>query len=152
AIEQPLRQMAPQIRKEVEANPLSRVWRYMSLAAAAILVVALAWGLRPIKQPRPTAPLSIVRNYTELARVEPPAYQAAVTRGVETPAEQKFHQAMESYGKKDYKAAIAGLQESIGLNPTNDAAHFFLGSCYAIFTSPAEAIPELEPIANGSSP
>jgi TolA-binding protein len=84
-----------------------------------------------------------------LARIEPPAYEAAASADVAP----EFRAAMENYRKRDYAGAIAGLRAAVQAEPQSAEAHFYLAICLLMTNDRAGGIQELQAvIAAGSAP
>jgi tetratricopeptide (TPR) repeat protein len=153
AVQQPLRSMAGEIRQEIPPQRRSASWIWAGAAIAATLLVAavLSYSYRPAPPVQGTIP-SQSRQLTELARMDPPAYSAAVLRGAESTAESQFREAMQAYSRHDYRPAITGLQTALRLDPTADAARFFLGASYLLSGDPQAGTRELQMVSAGHSP
>jgi hypothetical protein len=166
AIAGPLRDMAPEIRREMAHEmaresvvtmppPRSRGWAGAAAIAAGVLVVVGVSLLPRMDVPAPvSAPVVAKRDagLTELARLDPPAYAAPDFRGAETTAETRFREAMSAYLQRDYERAIGGLKSSLALDPTAAAPRFFLGACELLTGRNAEGIRDLEQAAASGSP
>ena len=155
AIQEPLREMAPQIRAEMGAGRASRarqgrpwwMWASAGIGAAAAAAMVAFLALPPaVKAPAPPVVRQRTIDYSLLARLDPPAYTPPVMRGVETPAERAFREAMTSYQQRDWPRAIAGLKTATALDPASAPAHFFLGTSCLLNGTPHEGVAELERI------
>jgi hypothetical protein len=145
-----LREMAPQIRREMRPSPARRwLWIAAPVAAMALLLVFANINKGP-KTPAPIA--SKTGDFTYLAKLEPPAYNAPTLRGVESPAQGKFREAMTFYQSRDWSHAIDGLNTSLGLDPNAPAPRFFLGASYLMAGNPRQGVAELERVAKMDSP
>jgi tetratricopeptide (TPR) repeat protein len=116
-------------------------WALASAAMVTIVVAALIMWAAVSTLPR-IAELSA--ELAELARIEPPYYEAIRLRGVYDQAQQTFRTAMESYAAGDYAAAAPGLEEAADLDPSSPNISFFLGACYLLTERIPEGITELE--------
>jgi tetratricopeptide (TPR) repeat protein len=145
AVKEPLRAMAPEIRRELP--PARRIATWMWLAAAAATVLIGLAAVRFAGQPAPP-----VAQLAGLARFEPPTYSPPVLRGVESKLEAQFREAMVAYSRRDYRQAITGLHSALALDPGSDAARFFLGACYLLTGDAASGTRELRAVAAGHSP
>jgi anti-sigma factor RsiW len=149
AIETPLRDAAPAIRREIA--PSRRTWVWAGAGIAAMLAVALV--TRNARQPLSTPPPA--NAYVELAslvRLEPAAYEETTLRGVETPGEALFRKAMRAYRNRDWTVATEGLRSSLKKDPEAAAPRFFLGVTLLLSGQPAHAVKELATVAAGTSP
>jgi hypothetical protein len=159
AIEKPLRAMDAAIRAEIQSEGLqfrkrttavrSEIWTWGAATMAAALVLGAAlWfsgaGRQPVANPE-TA--SLDAPWTDLGRLDPPAYAVPVLRGMETGAELQFLEAMKSYQTRDYPAAISGLQASLNADSNAVAPRFFLGASYLLAGRSGEGISELTKVA-----
>jgi len=153
AIQEPLREMAPQIRDEMRPRGASRpgqsrpwwVWAGAGIGAAAAAAVVAFLALPPaVKAPAPPLVPQRTVDYTLLARLDPPAYTPSAMRGGQTPAERAFREAMTAYQQRDWPRAIAGLTAALARDPGSAPAHFFLGASYLLNGTPREGIAELE--------
>jgi len=133
-----------------------RMWVWTpAFAAVALLLVAGIWWSSARKQvpsqvsslpsnvsPEVTAQTQpnspVAATLEELARVQPPAYNAVVLRGAEDEAQQAFRDAMQRYVKGDYAKAIPGLQDAVKADPNTARFNFYLGVCY-LLTDQTEA-------------
>jgi hypothetical protein len=150
AVERPLRDAAPRIRREIEARRTGRVWAAAAIAAA--LVVALGIGL--MRRPAADRPHAVVavRQLPALANLEPAAYEETPMRGVPTRAETLFREAMRHYQARDWVAASEGLRASLQQDAASPAPRFFLGISLMLAGRIAEGAHELDAVASGGSP
>jgi TolA-binding protein len=152
AIQQPLRSMAEEIRAEIPQprRNIGWIWAGAGIAAALLIAAGLTYSDRGT--PSPTNPIAGQRRQlAELAKMDPPSYAAPVLRGVDSRAESQFREAMQAYSRHDYRQATTGLQAALSLDPTSDAARFFLGACYLLTGDPATGTRELSVVAGGHS-
>jgi hypothetical protein len=150
AVERPLRDAAPRIRREIEARPARRFWAAAAIAAALIVVLGIGFLRRPVAE-RPHA-VAAVRQLPALANLEPAAYEETPMRGVPTRAQTLFREAMRQYEKRDWRAASEGLRASLQQDASAPAPRFFLGLSLMLAGRIAEGTRELEAIASGGSP
>jgi tetratricopeptide (TPR) repeat protein len=103
---------------------------------------------------RKKSPVAVSRtpDFTLLAKLDPPAYNAPVLRGLDSPAENWFRQAMTAYAAHDWPHAIEGLQRSLELDSKPPAPRFFLGASYLLAGNAQAAAAELERMASVDSP
>jgi tetratricopeptide (TPR) repeat protein len=144
-----LREMAPEIRREMQpAKPARRwLWIALPLAAAAMFAFTLVdWA------PKPKVAVSSTPDYTLLAKLDPPAYHAPTLRSVPAPAQTKFRDAMTAYQAHDWSRAIEGLKASLELDSAAAAPRFFLGASYLLSGNPQAAAIELAQVATSDSP
>jgi FimV-like protein len=128
-------------------------WWWMALATAAIVTIAVAAILMWTVATAPPTVAELSPELAELAKIEPPYYEAIRLRGVYDEAQQTFRSAMEHYAAGDYTGAIPGLQEAADLDPSSPNISFFLGACYLLTDRIPEGITELEhTIALGDTP
>jgi TolA-binding protein len=131
-----------------------------ALAAAAILVLAVrgieepappttsATGTREAELPSEPAP-----DLRQLSAIEPPRFTPPRLRSVEGEARRVFVEAMRSYERGDYAAAVPGLEAAVRADPAYPAAHFFLGVCSLQLDQPADAMRHLRDVVRlGESP
>lgn len=154
AIAPALREAAPAIRREMPAAPSRARWIGGFAAIAAGIVVLAGVSLIPRESERAPATVASIHevDLTQLAKLDPPAYEAPVLRGIETPAEQRFHEAMQAYLRRDYANAIAGLRDSLRLDPNAAAARFFLGASELMDGEQVAGVTDLQVVASGASP
>jgi tetratricopeptide (TPR) repeat protein len=151
-------------------------WMWTWAPAMAVLLVAVSVGLwlrpmsdvplPPAPQPSPaeptrppdqpvTPPPAVpppAPTLAELARVDPPVYRASRLRGADE-ATARFEEAMAQYQKRNWAAAIPGLQAASKSDPEAAHALFFLGVSHLLTGQPRLAIAELgRTIALGESP
>ena len=150
-----LREMAPRIRQEMKPQRPVRRWFWIAIpvAAMAALIIAIP-SLDVMRKKSPTAApaVSETPDFTLLAKFDPPAYQAPMLRGVDSPAESRFRGAMSAYLAHDWPHAIEGLQRSLELDSKAPAPRFFLGASYLLAGNPQAASAELERSASVDSP
>lgn len=136
--------------------PAPTAWRWTAaLATAALVIVAvlgIRWGMRPGSTPPPpsaqmaqSAPSG--PSLVELARFDPPMYTPPLLRGVQDDATRSFRAAMKRYQQGRYDLAIAGLSETVRLNPKDAGAIFFLGVSYLLSGQTDRGIPVLQKCA-----
>ena len=111
-------------------------------------------------RPKPQEPRATTRadgcaklSLEQLARVEPPRYEAPRLRSTPDEATARFQRGMGHYRKADYAAAVGDLRAAAELDP--DAAHirFFLGISHLMLGQDDAAIDRLRAtIALGDSP
>ena len=156
AIAEPLRQRESAIRQEIRARKTTPRWLWAGAAIAAALVIGLAIERSPSlpgkDSPKAHVTAPALRNWTELARLDPPAYQPSTLRAAGSKAETQFQTAMEAYLRRDYPQAIAGLRASLELGPDAAAPRFFLGACDVLTGDTAGGVREWERVASGDSP
>jgi len=159
AIDKPLRDMEAAIRAEIRpaVRPFRiRIWAGAGIAAALLVTVAAWFGNSEGRHAKPEvashAPSAPLAGLAELARVDPPAYAASATRGIDTKAESQFLNAMKLYEARDYPGAIAGLRASLASDPDSAPTRFFLGACYLLTGHSGEGISALRAVAAGDSP
>lgn len=118
-----------------ERPPRWTTWRWVGLAAAAVLVlVVLMW-------PSLTGPpASGVAPLAQLAKVEPPRYIPKSLRSAESEAELRYREAMAEYQKGRFAEAIPGLEAALDLDPELTPARFFLGATYLMEGEAGRAI------------
>jgi tetratricopeptide (TPR) repeat protein len=147
-----LREMAPQIRGEMSPPAPARRWLWIAvpLVASILIFAVITVNRTPQLPPRQVA--SHPQDLSLLARLDPPAYNAPSLRGLPTPAQTKFHDAMTAYQNHDWQAAIAALQGSLDLDPAPAAPRFFLGASYLLGGDARSAATELERVAATDSP
>ena len=157
---------------ETEAPRKSWGWLWTWAPAMAVVVMAVSVGvmLRPLPEipdvpttppssggtqpatpPAPSPPASWPL-IEQLARVDPPVYVASRLRSTDE-ATARFNEAMAQYQRRNWAAAIPGLEAASKLDP--EAAHiaFFLGVSHLLAGQPRLAITELrQTIALGESP
>jgi tetratricopeptide (TPR) repeat protein len=157
------RALAASLPEDAQRQPARSVarWWPVALATAAIIVVAVGlyrFWLRPVQPagiaavttpaiiPAPTppggppSPGSVpVATLAALSAVTPPPYVPMRVRGSSDEAAQRFEQAMTHYQKRDYVAAIPGLQAAASLDATSPQAPFYLGICYLMTDDTAPA-------------
>ena len=159
----------------IEAPRKSWPWLWAWAPAMAVLLIAVSVGvwlrppaeapgsplappssglIQPPEAPQPPAPSlpPPTPSFGELARVDPPAYVASRLRTADE-ATARFAEAMAQYQRRDWAAAISGLQAASTLDP--GAAHiaFFLGVSHLLDGQPRLAIDELgRTIELGDSP
>lgn len=150
AVEHPLRDAAPRIRREIEVRRTRRLWAAASIAAALVVALGIGFVRRPAAE-RPHAVVA-VRQLPALASLEPAAYEETPMRGVATRAETLFREAMRHYQKRDWVAASEGLRASLQQDPAAPAPRFFLGVSLMLAGRIAEGARELEAVASGGSP
>lgn len=153
AIDKPLRQRDHAIRQEIAPRRTARRWLWAGAAIAAALAIGVAIrppASQPVKTAAKVGPAA--RNWTEVARFDPPAYQPSTLRAAGSPSELRLQTAMESYLRRDYAQAIAGLQASVDADPDAAAPRFFLGACDLLTGDTAGAVREWERVASGDSP
>lgn len=153
------------IRRELEAQPLSApapkqdrrrmsAWWWPALAAAAALVVVVILG--PLYDTHaPTHPTGAERAaaIAELARMEPPPYEALVLRGMHDAASTAFREGMKAYLAGDYGAAAAKLREAAAADPARPDVAFYLGASELLSDRPDAAQAVLERlVAMGETP
>lgn len=156
AIVPALREMAPQIRQELKPQRPVRRWFWIAIPVAAMagLIIAIP-SMDVMRKKSPAAPpvaVSKTPDFTLLAKLDPPAYKAPVLRGLESPAENHFRQAMTAYVTHDWPHAIEGLQRSLELDSKAPAPRFFLGAAYLLAGNAQAASAELERTASVDSP
>ena len=151
AIRESLVEMAPQIRREMRPQRTAPRWWWIALPLAAAMVLLFVISL-DTRHPQQSAVTVQKPDFTLLAKLDPPAYNAPVLRGVDSPAENRFRQAMTAYQAHDWPHAIEGLQRSLELDPNAAAPRFFLGASYLLAGNAQPAAVELERVASMDSP
>ena len=125
-----------------------QIWAWTpAFAVVALLLAAGIWWSSARKQlppqisssPSVVSPQAVPRTQSpsapsleELARVQPPLYNAVVLRGSEDEAQQSFRDAMQRYAKGDYFNAIPGLRAAVKADPRSARFNFYLGVCYLV--------------------
>ena len=149
------------------ARPVRR-WTWaapLALAAVAVLAIAATlWmrrppvsGLheqtatapsptqRPQAQPRrPQASSEPVPSLDELARVEPPPFEALALRGSTDEATARFRTGMDRYRRADYRGALSDLRAAAALEPAAPSNSFFLGISHLMLGHDDQAIARLQ--------
>ncbi len=150
----PLREMAPEIRNEIRPSAPARRWVWIAIPVAAMAALVVAIPSIDLIGRKPPAPVTenIAPDFTFLSKLDPPAYQARVLRGVDTQAEQQFREAMTAYQAHDWERAITGLQRSLELDSKAAATRFFLGATYLLNGNAQAGVAELERVAAVDSP
>jgi TolA-binding protein len=152
----PLREMAPQIRQEMTPQKPVRRWLWIAIPVAAMagLIIAIPSMDVMRKKAAQPAPVAVAKapDFTLLAKLDPPAYNAPVLRGVDSPAQRQFREAMAAYQSHDWAKAIEGLQRSLELDSAAAAPRFFLGAAYLLGGNAQSASAELERVASSDSP
>jgi tetratricopeptide (TPR) repeat protein len=87
----------------------------------------------------------------QLARVDPPPYNPTLVRGAEDQAALRFRRAMSYFLRKDYVAAIPGLQDAARLDANSSKANFYLGACYLLTDQTDSAIKSLQKAASSDA-
>ena len=118
-----------------------RTSQWVLLAAAAVLALAIGASFW-LWSPSSTAPSPTV--LAELARVEPPPYEAKVLRGDRGGAEREFHEAMAPYLLGDYAPTVEALEAVAAAHPGSIEASFYLGACYLLTDQLQEALESLD--------
>ena len=145
AVREELQRHAP-LQARAGGAFLRQIWSWgPALVVCVLLLVVAAWRYtarreqprqesissigspQAVNQARATAP-----SLDELARVEPPPYNAMLLRGPEDEAGAKFDRAMQRYSKGDYAGAISGLRAAVKADPENSRFNFYLGASYLI--------------------
>lgn len=156
AVAEPLRQREGAIRQEIAPRRTAPRWLWAGAGIAAALVIGfgskVSLSLPGKNTPQAQVAAPAARDWTELARLDPPAYQPNTLRAAGSQAEVRFQSAMDAYLRRDYPRAIAGLQASLELDPDGAAPRFFLGACDLLTGDTAGAIREWERVASGDSP
>jgi tetratricopeptide (TPR) repeat protein len=116
-----------------------KTWGW-AVAAAAVVVIGLVALLWWVMQPPIPRTASLSPELAELARIEPPFYEALRLRGTQDDAQRRFKTAMEFYSAGDYASAIPGLEEAAELDPTAPNVSFFLGASYLLADRTSEGI------------
>jgi tetratricopeptide (TPR) repeat protein len=131
-------------RGSLEAAPAPRpvAWKWAwagGLAAVAVLVIIVITQLPPSAPPPAPPPIAgapggpppqpVSARLEELARYEPPAYSPVVLRGAADKSTREFRAAMKHYLRRDYRAALSGLERAVQLNEKAADASFFLAAC-----------------------
>jgi hypothetical protein len=145
-----LRQMAPQIRREMRPTAPGRRWFWIAIPVAAMALIFAFADFVPKTKPTPVAPKT--DDFSLLAKLDPPAYNAPTLRGLDTPAERKFRDAMTAYQSQDWSRAIDGLKTALDLDPTAAGPRFFLGASYLLAGEAQAALEPLQRVASGDSP
>ena len=149
----------PRVHEQAGHAFLGLSWAWAP-ALAAVLIFAGAIGWYSARQhagsqiawvppaapeasspPQPSPPPGA--SLEELARVEPPPYNAAVLRGAEDEAQQAFRKAMESYIQKNYAQAIPGLRGAVRAAPGMARYNFYLGASYLLSGQNGAAVASL---------
>jgi tetratricopeptide (TPR) repeat protein len=173
---QAIREELPRVSVESETTTTHRLPRWLpaaGLAAALVLAVSVPW-MRPTlpsgpsEATRPSSSQQLPATPTpqhpqpsiapqpaleQLARVEPPVYEARRLRNAPDEATARFQAGMKRYRGADYRGAVAELRLAAELDP--DAAHisFFLGISHLMLGQDQAAIDRLRAtIALGDSP
>jgi len=138
----------PSARSRAGGALQRRMWSWTpAFVAVALLFVAGIWWSSARKhlppqissstsvaspQAAPQTQSSAAPSLEELARVQPPVYNAVVLRGAEDEAQQSFRDAMQRYAKGDYSNAIPGLRAAVKADPRTARFNFYLGVCYLV--------------------
>jgi tetratricopeptide (TPR) repeat protein len=123
-------------------------WVFAAAAAGVVLLLgALLWLQVSGPQTEPSAILA------ELSEVEPPPYAPKSLRGVESGTRQQLHEAMLPYRNGEFAEAIPLLEAVAQSQPTDPAAHFYLGACFLLTDQAEQALENLsKAVALGESP
>lgn len=148
---------------DVQAGWVRR-WGWLPAAAVVLMTTSLVFWRSASDTPLPretgtpvvtaAPPESASPSVTlaDLARVEPPAYDAAQLRGVQDEATARYQDAMRQYQQREYRAAAAGLAAATKLDPEAPHILFFLGVSQLMAAEPDAAIAALRrTIALGDS-
>jgi tetratricopeptide (TPR) repeat protein len=175
---QAIRDELPRARVEWETKSVHPFIRWAPAAglAAAVLAVTVVLWMRPSSpspeatktpsqaqipegpkpqepEPQPEPTVGPQLSLEQLARVEPPRYEAPILRSTPDEATARFQRGMGHYRKADYAAAVGDLRTAAELDP--DAAHirFFLGISHLMLGQDDVAIDRLRAtIVLGDSP
>jgi tetratricopeptide (TPR) repeat protein len=146
-------------------------------AAAAVMVAAVALAMalmqrRPVDPqpavaaiaerapaekpvPPPAPPSAPVLDHAAiglLARVKPPEYFAPM-HGKDDDAARRFRQAMDPYGRQDYRQALLELRVAAALDRRAPEPRFYLGVCELVLGQVDEAISDLREVVDlGETP
>ncbi len=116
-------------------------------------VAPLAGNPPAEKSPAPPAQALDHAAIGRLARVEPPLFVAPTLRGKDDDAARRFRQAMEPYGRQDYRQAILELRLAAPLDRKAPEPHFYLGVCELVLGQTDDALSDLrEVVALGETP
>ncbi|SRR5712691_8541630 len=108
------------------------LWRYSARQHPALQVSSAPPATSPHVSVQATPPSPPAASLEDLARVQPPPYNAVVLRGAEDEAQTTFHTAMQSYSKGDYARAIPGLRAAMKASPRTAKFTFYLGASYLL--------------------
>lgn len=138
----------PAARSRASSAFQRQMWAWIpAFGALAVILVAAIWWSSTRKQlppqisssPSVTSPQAAPQTQPssapaleKLARVQPPLYNAVVSRGAEDEAQQAFREAMQHYVKGDYANAIPGLRAAVKADPRTPRFNFYLGVCYLL--------------------
>ena len=165
-------QILQSIRAELLASPTAgtvarpaRRWTWaasLALAAVAVLAVAATLWMRrppvsglheqtasappPTERPEPRRPQASsdpLPSLDELARVEPPPYEALALRGTTDEAMARFRTGMDRYRRADYRGAVSDLRAAAALEPAAPGISFFLGVSHLMLGHDDQAIAHL---------
>jgi len=149
-----------EIRRRHGMRP-RRAWVVAIAASLALVAVGIGlWSQRqraPLSPPvspaaepglvRPPSPEPVV-SIADLARVEPPPYEALRLRGPADEATQAFRDAMKRYAAADYAGAVRGLERAAHLDPQAPDPPFYLGICRLMLADAPAAVRDLRRAAS----
>jgi len=153
------------IRRELEAQPLNppvpeRKWAWPRIGwwpvlatAAAVVAVIILGPVYETSVPGQQGDGNRTATLAELARVEPPPYQALVMRGTHDAASTAFHVGMEAYRAGDFNTAALHLREAAATDPARPDFAFYLGVAELLIAQEDAAQVEFERLlAMGDTP
>jgi tetratricopeptide (TPR) repeat protein len=149
-----------EIRRRPGMRP-RRAWVVAIAASLALVAVGIGqWSQRqraPLSPPvPPAAEPGVVRSpspepvvsIVDLARFEPPPYEALRLRGPADEATQVFRDAMKRYAAADYAGAARGLERAAHLDPQAPDPPFYLGICRLMQGDASAAVRDLRRAAS----
>jgi tetratricopeptide (TPR) repeat protein len=113
-------------------------WRWVGLAAAAVVVLAVLFWVRQVQPPVPGGD-----RLAELAMVQPPPYEPKSLRTLDGGGERRFREAMVPYQEGRFAEAIPVLEEAVELAPDLVPARFYLGASYLLTGESRQAVDTL---------
>jgi TolA-binding protein len=146
-----LREMAPQIRGEMRPHKPGRGWLWIAVPAAALIFIGVAIQVKGPQKPV-TSAAPKTGDLSLFAKLDPPAYSAPTLRGLATPADRRFREAMTAYQSQDWPRAVDGLNTALQLDPNAAGPRFFLGASYLLEGDAQSALEPLGRVASGDSP
>jgi len=149
----------PSARTQTGGAFFRQTWVWAPALAATVVLAVGLWRYSARQHPAPqvssapvtsphvsgqsTPPSPPAPSLEELARVQPPPYNAAILRGAEDEAQTKFHTAMQFYSKGNYARAIPGLRAAVKASPQTARSSFYLGASYLLTGQSDPAIASL---------